>query len=84
MHAVGLVAIHGHDPPVAHHVYVDGSYYRQNEQARAFVVILEDVMGNVCLMGFAVGYLSELQAAQFEALEVDNIFVEAASLFHAI
>ena len=44
--------------PVAYHVYVNGSYYWQDEQAAwAFVVIVDDVMGILCLMGFAYVFL---------------------------
>ena len=71
--------------PVACHIYVDGPYYRQNAQAAwAFVVVVEDVMGNFCLLGFAPDFLSKQHAVQFGARKVGNIPAEAVSIFQAI
>ena len=71
--------------PVAHHRYVDGSFFRQQALAGwAVVIVIEDAMGSFCLLGFMADYLSEQHACQFGANVVDNMFAEAVSIFHAV
>ena len=48
------------------------------------MVVVEDAMGNFCLLGFAADCLSEQHAVESGAKEVDSILAEAVCIFLAI